>query len=383
MISIIVIVIIVAYLILIGLLSVSFDKVEDFKLQDLDSKTKFSVVIPFRNEAENLPRLLDSIFKLNYTSSLFEVILVDDGSEDESVKITQNILDTSRQKSGDTQSNDFVIIHNKRTSNSPKKDAITTAIENAKYDWIITTDADCVLPKYWLDAFDEYIQTQNPNCMIAPITYMDNSSFLKRFQTLDFLSLQGATIAGFGLKKPFLCNGANFAYRLETFKSVNGFEGNTEIASGDDVFLLEKFLKHNPKKVHYLKTEKAIVITKAVDSVSGLIQQRIRWASKTSAYDNWFGKMVGLIVFLANLASLMLIPLVVFNLLSFRVAVALFVIKFCIDFLILFKTARFFKQESLLISYFISSFIYPIFSVYVATLSLFQPYKWKGRTFKK
>lgn len=370
--------IIIIYLLLISALAFGFDKVKAFNLQDLPAKTKFSVIIPFRNEAEHLDHLIASISKLNYPKSMFEVILVDDDSEDDSVKHINNF----RSKKG-SKGIAIQVIQNNRTSHSPKKDAISTAVNISKFDWIITTDADCVLPNYWLDAFDEFVQVNHPNCIVAPVTYHVKTSFFNRFQTLDILSLQGATVGGFGIKKPFMCNGANFAYQKSLFESLNGFEGNTSIASGDDIFLLEKFVKHNAKKVQYLKSPKAVVTTNPCPDFKHLIQQRVRWASKTSRYDNWFARLIGIFVFLGNLTYLTFIPLVLFNLLTLKIAISLFVIKFCIDFLLLFKTTRFFKQETLLGSYMFSSLLFPPFSVYVALLSLFKSYEWKGRTFKK
>jgi cellulose synthase/poly-beta-1,6-N-acetylglucosamine synthase-like glycosyltransferase len=309
---------------------------------------------------------------------MFEVILVDDASEDNSVELINYFI--SKQASKDI---DIHVITNNRTSNSPKKDAISSAIQVSKFEWILSTDADCVLPKYWLDSFDEYVQLNNPNCIVAPVTYHGENSFFNRFQTLDFLSLQGATIGGFGIKTPFMCNGANFGYRKSLFQTVAGFEGNTTIASGDDIFLLEKFSNHNAKQVHYLKSQKAVVTTNPTSSIHNLIQQRIRWASKTSRYKNWFAKMVGVFVLLGNVVCIAFIPLVLFNIVNVRIALALFAIKFCIDFLLLFKTTRFFKQETLLLSYIFSSLIYPFFSVYIALKSTLKSYEWKGRTFRK
>jgi cellulose synthase/poly-beta-1,6-N-acetylglucosamine synthase-like glycosyltransferase len=309
---------------------------------------------------------------------MFEVILVDDDSEDDSVKRINNFRSKKASKGIAIQ-----VIQNNRNSHSPKKDAISTAVNISKFDWIITTDADCMLPKYWLDAFDEFVQLHHPNCIVAPVTYHGKTAFFNRFQTLDILSLQGATVGGFGIKKPFMCNGANFAYQKSLFESLNGFEGNTAIASGDDIFLLEKFVKHDAKKVHYLKSPKAVVTTNPCPDFESLVQQRVRWASKTSRYDNWFAKLIGIFVFLGNLMCLTFVPLVLFKVLTLKIAISLFVIKFCIDFLLLFKTTRFFKQEPLLLSYVFSSLLYPPFSVYVALLSLFKSYEWKGRTFKK
>jgi cellulose synthase/poly-beta-1,6-N-acetylglucosamine synthase-like glycosyltransferase len=234
-----------------------------------------------------------------------------------------------------------------------------------------------------LDAFDECIQTNLPNCVVAPVTYSDGSSFLKRFQILDILSLQGATVGAFGLTLPFLSNGANFAYRKAMFESVDGFIGNDNLASGDDIFLLEKFKKENPKSVVYLKSDQAIVTTKPMADLKSLIHQRLRWASKTSRNPNWFSKLVGLVVFLGNLTCIAILPVFLFGFITPRIGLALLVIKFSVDFLLLFKTSRFFKQENVLFSYVWSCITYPFFSVYIVVLSLFKPYKWKGRTFKK
>jgi hypothetical protein len=71
---------------------------------------------------------------------------------------------------------------------------------------------------------------------------------LDHFQQLDLTSLQGATIGSFGLNKAFMCNGANFAYTKSLFEKLNGFDGNNKIASGDDVFLLQKAVEKFPEK---------------------------------------------------------------------------------------------------------------------------------------
>ena len=373
------IIIIVFYLFTIAVLVIGFDKVKDFNLRDLQSKNKFTVIIPFRNEAENLQELLSSIYRLNYPITHFEIILVNDESQDNSIEIINTFIPKSNLKN----SASITVIDNLRRTNSPKKDAISSAIKKAKYDWIITTDADCVLPKYWLDAFDEFIQSNNPICIVAPVCYQNPNTFLDRFQTLDFLSLQGATIGGFGIKENFLANGENFGYKRCVFLEINGFTGNENIASGDDIFLLEKFKKLNIKEVSYLKSDLATVTTKPVCNFESLIQQRLRWASKTSHNPNWFSKFLGLIVFLGNFACILMFLLMLFQILNVRTAVALLVIKFGVDFLLLFKTSRFFKQESVLLSFLSSSILYPLFSVAVVLLSFFNSFEWKDRGFKK
>ena len=368
------IIITVSYLFLIGSFIYGFDKIQPFTLEDVPAKTRFSIIIPFRNEAENLPRLVQSIKALNYSRNHFEIIFVDDASEDSSVEIIKGQLSKNKAH--------YTIIQNERTTHSPKKDAITAGIKKAKNDWIVTTDADCILPKYWLDCFDEFIQKTNALCIAAPVNYINENSFLNRFQILDILSLQGATIGGFGIKNPFLCNGANFAYKKEIFQSLNGFDNNSKIASGDDIFLLEKVAKTYPKRLHYLKCYHSIVKTNTQPSWETLISQRIRWAAKTSAY-NWFGKLTGIFVLLMNVLVIASFILSIFGFFSLRAWIYIMIIKFNIDFYLIYKSGSFFEQKEVLRSFIFGFIIYPFFSVYVALVSLFSKDTWKGRTFKK
>lgn len=363
------------YVALIGSLVYGFDKVNQVLLQDIPAKTKFTVIVPFRNEAKQLPYLLTSIIELNYPKDKFEFIFVDDESNDESVKLVEDFLKTFE--------NGSKLIKNNRQTIAPKKDAITTATKIANYEWIITTDADCILPKYWLDTFDYFIQNHDAKCIAAPVTLTKIDSFIKRFQVLDFMSLQGATIGGFGINKPFLCNGANFAYKLSFFNVINGFEGNTNIASGDDIFLLEKAVNLAPKQTFYLKSLHATVKTIPESNIKNLISQRIRWAAKTSNYSNLFGKLTGVLVLFMNALIICLLMTTVAGIIHPKILGYVFFVKFGADFLLMFKTACFFNQEQYLISYLFASLFYPFFSVWVAFASVFKGFEWKGRRFNR
>ncbi len=382
------------YLFLIASFIYGFDKVDEFSLKDLKAKTKFSVIIPFRNEEQNLPTLLESILKLNYPKSMFEIIFVDDESEDGSVetieqKFRENLGELSSLSSSqklltlDNARFDRRTIKNIRTSKSPKKDAITLAISQTKYDWIVTTDADCVLPKFWLDSFDDFIQMNHPEFIVAPVTYSKMNSFLNRFQLLDVLSLQGSTIGGFGISKPFLCNGANLAYTKQIFETVNGFEGNDNIGSGDDIFMLEKAVKFFPEKVKFLKCQQAIITTLPQPNFDALIFQRIRWAAKTGSYRNLFGKLVGIIVFLMNGGLLVFSLMTLTGIINLKTFFYISIIKFGIDFLLIYKTASFTNQKEVMRTYFFAFFLYPFFAFYVVFSSVFKGYKWKGRDYIK
>ena len=356
------------YILFIGQLIYGFNRMKRFSKKEFTPKTSFTIVVPFRNEKENLPNLLHSISLLNYPRELVEIILVDDDSEE--VFSVQDLVFSMK------------VIKNERKSNSPKKDAIETAIQVAKNDWIITTDADCLVQKNWLTTFDQYIQENEVEMVASGVCYIPKSDFLSAFQNLDFLSLQGATIGSFGIGKPFMCNGANFAYSKQFFKELNGFQGNETIASGDDVFLLQKAVSFSPKKVGFLLAKESIVATKPVDTWSELFQQRVRWASKSTGYSSVYGKMLAIVVFSGNLAWILSFLLWLVGFLLDQNIFMLFVaLKFLIDFILIYKTANFF--ESKLQYVLASSLLYPFFSVSVAVYSLFGNYNWKGRNFKK
>jgi glycosyltransferase involved in cell wall biosynthesis len=366
MIAIIFSVILLIYLITIGCLIFGFTKINSFEYLGLAPKNSFSIIVPFRNEAKNLPLLLDSFSKLNYPADLFEVILVDDESE----KRLQ-IADYRLQ---------ITTINNIRVSSSPKKDAITTAMQIVKTNWVITTDADCVVPKNWLLALDNFIQLHHVSMIAGAVTYDCKNSFLHHFQQLDLASLQGATIGSFGIKKGFMCNGANFAYTQSFFQKLKGFEGNSAIASGDDVFLLQKALAQYPEKVAYLKSKNTIVTTKPVNNWKSLFYQRVRWASKTTSYQNAFGKRLGLLVFAGNFGLVCCFGLALFGLFPFPILGLYFLIKFGIDALLILQTNRFLTKHK--IRYLLlSSLWYPFFSSVVALYCLFGKYEWKGRRF--
>lgn len=369
------IVISVIYSILILFFIIGFHKVKLFISTNSSVKSEFTIIIPFRNEAENLPELLQSISQINYPKNKFEIILVNDDSNDNSVKIINKAF-------RDIASSNIRIINNIRKSNSPKKDAIETAIQLSKFDWIITTDADCILPINWLKTIDDFIQKESPKMIVAPVTYNVNNSFLEQFQLLDFISLIGTTIGAFGINKPFLCNGANLCYSKKAFEEVGGFENNNNIASGDDIFLLEKIVKKYPDKVHFLKSQDALVITKPQPTFSQLIEQRLRWASKATAYKNWFGKFVGISVFLMNLWIVGLLVSSILNISSWWFFFTIFFTKFLVDFLIINKTLFFTKQSKNIIFYPIIAIFYPIFNVFIAFLSLLKiKFSWKERHF--
>jgi len=366
---------ILLYVFLIGQLIWGFNKVKTSNTIHSTPISGFTIIIPFRNEARHLPHLLESITRLNYPSEKIEIILIDDFSKDDS----ERICIQWRLKN---EHLDTTLLKNLHLSNSPKKDAIGRAMPIAKYDWVITTDADCIVNKNWLITLDNYIQTNTVEMIVGAVIYKTKNNWFHHFQQLDLMSLQGVTIGSFGMGKPFMCNGANFAYSKNFFYKIGGFGGITEQASGDDVLLLQKAVAENKTGVHYLKHPDFIVETKPENDLYKLMMQRVRWAAKTASYKSNYAKFLAVIVLLMNLSLTFSFCLLPFALLNWRVLLSVFLTKYIVDYIMLYKSNAYLRKSKFFIPL-ASSIFYPIFSSWVGIYSLFGNYMWKGRTFKK
>lgn len=358
----------ILYLILGGL------KIGQFKSNNLiaDTYNEFTIIIPFRNEEKNLPDLLKSISKIAYPNQRYELILVDDDSTDRSIQCINTVL-------ANYSNINYTIITRQPKTVSAKKDAITQAIELSTTDWIITTDADCTVPPNWLNLLNHKINQDNPNMIAGPVAYSKKTGILDLFQYYDLISLQGVTIGSFGKLRPFLCNGANFAYKKAFFIALNGFDGLTHIASGDDVLLLLKGLKKAPDTISYLLSSDNLVVTKTEKSWLNLFHQRVRWASKTSNYNELTPKIIGVIVLITNF-SLLTIP---FTSLRGINIMALYSIKWICDTLFIAIISKKLKLKYNIFEIALQSIIYPIFVTVVGTYSIVGKYNWKGRTNRK
>lgn len=384
--SIVLLIILFVYAILIIQLILGFNKVKSFKVTDLTPRTAFTIVVPFRNESKNLPTLLESIANLNYPYKMVEIILVDDFSNDNSERIC--IQWRMKHEHLDT-----TLLENLHLSGSPKKDAIGRAMPIAKHNWVITTDADCIVNKNWLLTLDNYIQTHNPEMIVGTVMYKAKNNWFHHFQQLDLMSLQGVTIGSFGIGKPFMCNGANFAYTKKFFAEIGGFGGISDTASGDDVFLLQKAVNANPEKVHYLKNRDSIVKTKPENDLFKLFMQRVRWAGKTTGYKSSYAKFLAVVVLLMNLSLVLgfvygftqggAFPWCGFcGYLHWKVFLGACVIKYVVDYILLYQSNSYLRNGKFFVPI-ASSIIYPLFSSLVGIYSLFGSFTWKGRRFSK
>ncbi|NQX96342.1 MAG: glycosyltransferase [Flavobacteriales bacterium] len=360
----------IIYFCSIGWISYGFNRIRSGSnnWKEESSEAKISIIIAVRNEEHNILNCLKSFQKIDYNIENFEIIIVNDHSIDSTKLVVDNFIFDSKL--------DIKLID--LSDKTSKKEALKYGIEEAKYEIIATTDADCVVPKKWVKNISVKFSDQT-DMLIGPIVFKNAKGFLFAFQQLDMFAMQGLSFGILNLKKPILNNAANLAYSKKSFNDVNGFD-SFSTPSGDDVFLLEKF-KFKRKTIKGLLKTDFIVETNSETTLFGFINQRLRWSSKSKYYTDKLLLFFSVIVLIQNITLLF----IYFGMLLVEnykiILIILLLSKWLIDFILLFLVASFFKRKRALIYFIPIQAIYPIYIVGIWIFSMSKKFEWKGRTF--
>jgi cellulose synthase/poly-beta-1,6-N-acetylglucosamine synthase-like glycosyltransferase len=349
---------------------------------------RFSIIIPCRNEANHLIKLFKSLEKLNYEKYHFEIIFIDDHSTDETLglfnqfKINQPALDISIYELKNALDSDSI--------NSYKKEALNYGIKKSKYEYIVTTDGDCVVPRNWLQSFNNGINNGFdviPKFLSAPVKYEKTSGFFNSWLCLEYGILNSIGGADIAKGTPSMANGANLCFNKEAFFEVGGYQDIEECASGDDQLLLYKFSVKYPNQIGFLATEQAMVTTAAPKSLKEFIQQRLRWTSKANYYQDKrvnrtlvFAWVTFLIMFLESLLYLYF-GIILRNIVVIISPLVIFYFKYICEKQLIDQSLKLYQLDTLRKKIgFLSSTIHVFYSLYIGLVSRFvRKYEWKDR----
>ncbi len=337
------------------------------------NKTKYdsfspnvSIVIALRNEEKVVSRLLTSLQSQIYDINKLEIILVNDHSNDSTLELL---------KESDLEN---IHILNMPNGQNGKKKAIFRGVNFASGEIIITSDADCTFHPNWVDKMVSYFFNDEVKLVSGPVSLEKKQGILQNFQALDFLSLIVSGAGAIGVKDPIFCNGANMAYRKDVFIQFNDFN-DSKTVSGDDVFLLHNLKEKYPKSIVFAKDKDVIVSTSSEKNLSNYINQRKRWASKSSEYKDFSSIYVSYLVFLTNLCFVLLIFMVMFDISFFKFLCYFYFIKYIVDLVLLYPILKFLKREDLTKWIFPFEFFYSFYIILIIVLSNTQNFVWKGR----
>jgi len=334
------------------------------------ASTRISVIIPARNEENNIGPLLRALQQQSYSASNTEIIVVDDHSTDRTAEIVQTFPSV------------ILIRLQEEGINSYKKKAIEKGIAVATGELIVTTDADCIPGHDWLSTIASFKEEKQAVFIAAPVVFSHDHSILQVFQALDFLVLQGITAAGVNSGTLSMCNGANMAYTKAAFTAVDGFKNIDQLASGDDMLLMHKISKTFPGQTHFLFTKDAIMTTAPMQSWSAFFNQRIRWASKARSYSDQRIFAVLLLVYLFNLSFAVSFIAGFRDTRYWLLLAATWIGKTLVELPFVYGVAGFFGKRSMLRWFFLFQPLHILYTISSGLLGQFGSYEWKGRKVK-
>lgn len=358
------------YLGIILFLKIGWGRIPYFKKTNSTPKTFVSILIAARNEEGKIEKTIGDILAQNYPAEFFELIVVDDHSTDRTSEIVASFS---------TYGVKLIKLNESEKLNSYKKKAITEAINLARGELIITTDADCRMSKSWLETIVTFYESGPYNMISSPVVYFDEKNSFEEIQTLEFLFLIGLGAAGIGNSMPATCNGANLAYRKDVFIKLHGFKGIDDLASGDDELFLHKVALAFPGTIGFCKSREAIVYTHPKNNLKEFIQQRKRWASKSTRYKNKSVVFLGLAVWFFNLLFLLNFVLGFTDPFFWKIGFISLAVKMSVEFLFFFSVCSFAGRKRLLFYAPLTTIIHILYLVFIGIAGNSGKYKWKGR----
>ena len=367
-------ILLLAYALLIGYAWYGWKRVPVFQPMSGHLSKPISIIIAARSEEGQIGECLESLLAQDFSSDMFEVIVADDHSEDRTVQVVQSYADRGLPVrvlvagAGDAEG---------------KKAAITRGIAAATHELIATTDADCRFPKQWLRTLSDFQSANHAEFVAAPVKLTMGRSFLDRFQSLDFLTLQGITAVAVHHGWFNMCNGANLMYTRTAFQSVKGFEGIDRVASGDDMLLMEKIGRAFPGKIGYCLSPDAVVETAPAADWRAFLQQRIRWASKSALYRSMKIKLVLLLVYLVNLGlTTMLLGMLLKPEWGLFAGIG-FLCKWLVEWPFTNSVAAFYGRKKLMTWFLLMQPFHALYTVLAGGFGLAGGYRWKGREIRR
>lgn len=334
-----------------------FNLKERFHSINKNNLVKVSVLIAARNEEKNIEKLLESLKKQSFPKELFEVIIVNDHSTDNTDEIINDFINKNKEL-------DVKLL---KAEKKGKKHAISQALHTAINELVIVTDADCVLNDLWIESIVGFYQEEKCKMILAPVLLSPAENLFEKMQVLEHLSLIGSTAGSASIGFPVMCNGANMAYERKAALEVEKFRKDFDIPSGDDMFLLEQFVKcYGHNNVKFLLSKSAVVKTKTCKTIKDFFRQRRRWVSKTKSYTSWKVIVTALIVLFFNLSIISLLVSAFFVPALWSIYILLTLLKFFIDFPLLKNITNFMNQGSLLKWVLPLEIIYPFYVVFTA-----------------
>lgn len=330
-----------------------------------------SIIICAKDEADNLRDFLPAILNQDYP--VFEVIVINDGSTDE----TTDLLKEFRESYPNLRTT-FVPV----SANiiSTKKLGLTLGVKAAAHEWLLFTDADCVpKDKHWIAKMARNF-TDETEFVLGYGAYFDKKGFINRLITFDtlFIALQYLGMAA--SRKPYMGVGRNMAYRKQTFLDQKGFASTLHLKSGDDDLMVNKAA--NAKNTRVEISPESVTWSEPNTNYKGWFFQKERHLSVASFYSTISKFRLSLEPISRGVMYLSLILVFLFgNLVTVSVCAILFITRYVVQLVIINNAAKHFGEKRFYLSLILFDIYLPLVTLYILTFgrmtSREKSVKWK------
>ncbi len=358
-----------------------------------------SVVIAARNEAGAIGTCLRSVLANDYPPERFEIIVVDDFSEDATAEHVRRLQDehvpgahvpgahvpAGDEAATDAPSGDVPALrllqmqHVAERSAGHKQAALDYGLRRASGALVLTTDADCTVRPGWMRAmvgcFDE-----GTAFVAGPVRFRPGGRLFTRMQALEFLGLVAFGGGGIGVGRPSICNSANVAYRRAVREHVLREDAPAvRTAPAADELMLQHVAYETDWRARFCAAPEAVVTTDPAPTLRAFLAQRVRWASMGTRYPraSLVAGAVGLYAFYvllaAGLAGLLLVPAL------WPAVLAALALKLSAQRALLKPACRQFGQPQLLRYLLPTQLLQIPYYLYVGLAGAVGPVEWKGR----
>ena len=333
-----------------------------------------SIIIAVKNEEKNLNMLIDSLNKQSLSKDFFEIIIINDDSEDN----TYDILNDNIDKISNLQ----FYNSNKIPDNWDRKMwALSQGIELAKGDVILHTDGDCIVDEQWAEKILERFVNPNIGVVISKTPLIGGNLWGKILEIENYAQDTFGAL-GVGHNLLFTCNGRSLAYRKKYFDDVGGFDEISSIVGGDDDLLVHKIINKKHCKISYVAEDLTAVYSKCPQNINEFVKQRLRYASKIFSFYKltFVSKELKLTMpFLFIINFLMCYAIVYLGYKANMILFSCILIKCVSDYLLFYFSKIKLNQKVNFIHYILLSLFHPFYIVIFSLIGPFISVKWKNR----
>ena len=326
-----------------------------------DRLLHFSIIVAAKNEENNISSLISALKNLNYPEENYEVIIVDDNSNDDTFHLAKKLTNGL---------GNFTVISAINNKYEKKRGALDYGISLAKYSNITITDADCVPEANWLLCLSPKF---NAGCDfvfgIAP--FYQTNKLVNKVSCYENLrnSLLAISAANFGLA--YTASARNFGFKKDAFEKLGGYKNTTDTISGDDDLLLREAVKKG-MKVFTLTSPGSYVYSETKITFREYFSQRARH-TQTSFHYPFKQKLFLAVWHLMNLAFVFSPAFIFIN----KIFILPFIIKVIFDTATAKIYQRKFGYRFLLFEVIYLQFVYEVFLIVHFIKAKFGKIEWK------